>query len=38
MTNGIELEMCTRCEDKVDAKTLMPYLDWKLCEICVGDI
>jgi hypothetical protein len=29
---------CTRCEDMVAEETLAPYLDWKLCEICQGDI
>jgi hypothetical protein len=38
MTDEIELATCTRCEDKVDASTLMPYGDWALCDICVGDI
>jgi hypothetical protein len=38
MTDEIELAICTRCEDKVDASTLVPYGSWELCEICVGDI
>jgi hypothetical protein len=34
----VELAQCTRCEDEVDASTLMAYGDWELCEICQGDI
>lgn len=29
---------CTRCEDKVDEDSLTTYGDWKLCEVCEGDI
>ena len=38
MINEIELAMCSRCEDKVDASTLVTYGSWELCDICVGDI
>jgi len=38
MSNEIELASCSRCEEKVDETTLAVYLDWKLCEICQGDI
>ena len=38
MTNEVELAMCSRCEDKVDASTLVAYGSWDLCDICVGDI
>jgi hypothetical protein len=33
-----DLEMCTRCEDKVDPDEMIRLLDWKLCEVCQGDI
>ena len=38
MSNEIELAICTRCEDEVDAATLVAYGNWELCEICVDDI
>ena len=34
----LDLAKCTRCETKVEADELAVYLDWKLCEVCVGDI
>jgi len=33
-----ELEQCTRYEQKVDWETLVTLGDWRLCEICMGDI
>ena len=38
MIDEIELGTCTRCEDKVDASTLIELGSWQLCEICLGDI
>jgi hypothetical protein len=33
-----DLGTCTRCESKEENSNLARYGDWKLCEICVGDI
>jgi hypothetical protein len=33
-----EGEQCTRCESMVEAGELVSVGDWKLCEICQGDI
>jgi len=38
MTDEIEMASCSRCEDEVDATTLVSYGNWELCEICQGDI
>lgn len=34
----VETDNCTRCEQEVESDTLVSYGDWKLCEICQGDI
>lgn len=33
-----DLSPCTKCERKVEETTLTPYLDWKLCEDCAGEM
>ena len=33
-----EKEQCTRCESMVEADSLVTLGDWKLCEVCEGDI
>jgi hypothetical protein len=33
-----EKEQCTRCESMVEAGELVSVGDWKLCEVCQGDI
>jgi hypothetical protein len=33
-----DLAKCTRCNEEVEEDTLTRQLDWRLCEICVGDI
>ena len=33
-----EIESCTRCGREVESDTLVSYGDWKLCELCQGDI
>jgi hypothetical protein len=33
-----DLATCTRCETKAEETELARYLDWLLCEVCVGDI
>ena len=33
-----ENEPCTRCGQEVESDTLVSYGDWKLCELCQGDI
>jgi hypothetical protein len=33
-----EKEQCTRCESMVEAGELITLGDWKLCEVCEGDI
>jgi hypothetical protein len=33
-----EGEQCTRCESMVEANSLVTLGDWKLCEVCEGDI
>ena len=38
MKYEIELAACSRCEEMVDEETLIIALDWKLCEICWGDV
>jgi hypothetical protein len=38
MSNEIELAMCSRCENEVDASTLVAFGSWELCEVCQGDI
>ena len=38
MQYEIELAECSRCGDMVDEETLIAALDWKVCEICWGDL
>ena len=33
-----EIEACTRCGSEVESDSLVTYGDWKLCELCQGDI
>lgn len=33
-----EADTCTRCESRVESDMLVTYGDWRLCEICEGDI
>lgn len=33
-----EIEACTRCGQEVESDSLVTYGDWKLCELCQGDI
>ena len=33
-----EREDCSRCGDTVESESLVSYGDWKLCELCQGDI
>jgi hypothetical protein len=38
MTDEIEMASCSRCENEVDATTLVAFGNWELCEICQGDM
>jgi len=38
MTDEIEMASCSRCENEVDASTLVSFGNWELCEVCQGDI
>ena len=33
-----EIEACTRCGQEGESDSLVSYGDWKLCELCQGDI
>ena len=33
-----EVADCTRCGREVESESLVTYGDWKLCELCQGDI
>ena len=33
-----ENEECSRCGQEVESDSLVTYGDWKLCELCQGDI
>ena len=33
-----EMAACTRCGQEVESESLVSYGDWKLCELCQGDI
>jgi hypothetical protein len=34
----VEMSECTRCEDIVDAETLVRLADWSVCENCWDDL